>query len=53
LQQSWIDKIIVGVDSAKQLEKLVKCEAGDRRDFVPALTNDDRYLIDPSLWNFK
>ena len=53
LQQSWIDKIVVGVDSAKQLEKLVNCEAGGCCDFLPAFTNDDPYLIDPSLWNFK
>lgn len=52
LQQAWIDKIVVGVDSVAQLNALVEIEkSADQIDF-PKLDCSDSNLINPSKWDF-
>ena len=50
LKQSWIDKIVVGVDSALQLERLLQIEANERCNSLPYFDVNDIDLIDPSRW---
>ena len=50
LQQSWIDKIVVGIDSALQLDRLLQIEANDRCNSLPYFDVNDIDLIDPSRW---
>lgn len=50
LQQSWIDKIVVGVDSAQQLDRLLQIEANGRCKSLPYFDANDIDLIDPSRW---
>lgn len=53
LRQSWIDKIVVGVDSAEQLAQLLTIESSDRYTFSPQISTDDENLLDPSNWRLK
>jgi aryl-alcohol dehydrogenase-like predicted oxidoreductase len=53
LQHSWIDKIIVGVDSVRQLERLLQIEVAERYLSMPRFDVDDLDLIDPSKWRVK
>jgi aryl-alcohol dehydrogenase-like predicted oxidoreductase len=49
-----IDRAVVGVDTAAQLEQLIKAEAKASampRAGLPDLACDDEQLINPSLWN--
>ena len=51
LAQPGIDRVVIGVDTAEQLEQIfVVCDL--RMAAVPdALASDDLDLIDPSRWN--
>ena len=51
LQQDWIDKIVVGVDSVAQLETLLAIEKSSKSIDFPLLGCDDPKLINPSKWN--
>lgn len=53
LKQSWVDKVIVGVDSVQQLLRLIQIES-NRSDIsnINFLCNDQN-LIDPRNWNLK
>lgn len=53
LQQSWIDKIVVGIDSARQLHRLLEIEAGERINSLTGFDVDDVDLIDPSRWRMR
>ena len=53
LQQPWIDKIVVGVDSAQQLHRLLEIERKKSHYLDPCLTSSDPDLIDPSKWKIK
>ena len=50
LQQDWVDKIVVGVDSASQLKTLVEIEKSLESIDFPQLECNDPNLIDPSKW---
>ena len=50
LQQDWIDKIVVGVDSVSQLKALVKIEKSSEPIDFPLLGSYDPNLINPSNW---
>lgn len=50
LQQPWIDKVIVGVDNASQLARLVEIENSDKQDNHPRFYSRDPLLIYPSKW---
>jgi len=50
LQQPWIDKIVVGVDSVQQLERLLHIETSMRFESLPYFDVDDIDLLDPSRW---
>ena len=50
LQQDWIDKIVVGVDSVSQLKALVKIEKSSEPIDFPLLSSNDPNLINPSNW---
>ena len=50
LNQEWIDKIVVGVDGASQLKKLLEIEKSPVSPDFPLLGCDDQNLIDPSKW---
>ena len=50
LQQNWIDKIVVGVDSASHLNALVKIEKSSEQADFPLLGSNDPNLINPSKW---
>ncbi len=51
LMQTWIDKIVVGVDSGTQLKALVEIEKSSVSLDFPRLGCDDVNLINPSNWN--
>ena len=51
LQQDWIDKIVVGVDSVAQLKALVEIEKSSEPIDFPLLGCSDPNLIDPSKWD--
>ena len=53
LQQDWIDKIVVGVDSVAQLETLLEVEKSLELIDFPLLSCDDPNLINPSKWNLE
>ena len=53
LKQPWIDKVVVGVDSARQLSRLVQIEKASNQSFDPLLECHDVGLIDPSKWKIK
>jgi aryl-alcohol dehydrogenase-like predicted oxidoreductase len=46
-----VDKIVVGVDSASQLEQLVTAAAHQTTADWPAIDTEDERLINPSNWN--
>ena len=50
LQQDWIDKIVVGVDSVSQLKALVEIEMSSELTDFPLLDHNDPNLINPSKW---
>ena len=52
LNQDWIDKIVVGVDSVAHLKALVEIEKSPFSLDFPSLECDDPNLINPSKWNF-
>jgi aryl-alcohol dehydrogenase-like predicted oxidoreductase len=51
LQQDWIDKIVVGVDSVTQLKRLVEIEKSSELTDFPLLGCNDPNLINPSKWS--
>lgn len=51
LQQDWIDKIVVGVDSVSQLKTLIEIEKSAEPIDFPLLSCDDPNLINPSKWD--
>ena len=53
LDQNWIDKVVVGVDSAAQLKSLVEIEKSIVSFDFPKLGCDDPNLINPSNWMLK
>ena len=53
LTQSWIDKIVVGVDSGSQLKALVEIEKSSLSLDFPRLGCDDANLINPSKWDLE
>jgi len=50
LKQDWIDKVVVGVDSASQLKTLLEVEKSLISMDFPQLGCDDTNLINPSKW---
>ena len=50
LQQNWIDKVVVGVDSVSHLNALVEIENSSEQVDFPLLGSDDPNLINPSKW---
>jgi len=50
LKQEWIDKIVVGVDSAAQLRSLLDIERSEILLELPDLRSEDTNLINPSNW---
>ena len=50
LQQNWIDKVVVGVDSVSHLNALVKIENSSEQVEFPLLGSNDPNLINPSNW---
>ena len=53
LQQDWIDKIVIGVDSVSQLKALVKIEKSSVLTAFPLLCSNDPNLINPSKWSLS
>lgn len=53
LKQNWIDKVVVGVDSASQLRSIVEIETSLECMDFPQLGCDDANLINPSKWNLN
>lgn len=51
LQQPLVDKIVVGVDNEKQLDRILKIEKISNFPNVRGLPSSDVNLIDPSNWN--
>lgn len=51
LKQDWIDRIVVGVDSALQLKAMVEIEKSSAPVDVPRLACNDSNLINPSQWS--
>ena len=50
LQQNWIDKVVVGIDSVSHLNALVKIEKSSEQVEFPLLGSNDPNLINPSNW---
>ena len=53
LQQDWIDKIVVGVDSVAQMKSLVEIERSFESIDFPLLGCNDPNLINPSKWDLS
>ena len=53
LNQDWIDKVVVGVDSVSQLKALVEIEKSSGQLYFPSLSSDDPNLVNPSKWCLK
>ena len=53
MRQSWVDKIVVGVDNEQQLRRLIKIEKANKHDFDIKLSSNDVNLIDPFNWKIK
>ena len=53
LQQPWANKVIVGVDSPRQLSNLIKVSDSNMPDLPTSLANgiDDDLLINPTNWD--
>ena len=51
LEQDWIDKVVVGVDSVSQLRALVEIEKSSVSMVFPKIACNDPKLINPSKWN--
>lgn len=51
LQHDWVDKVVVGVDSAKQLQRLVEIEQSTYLPKITGINCEERQLIDPSKWS--
>jgi aryl-alcohol dehydrogenase-like predicted oxidoreductase len=50
LAQPEITKVVVGADSARQLQKLLQAEMQPRLVDVPAIATNDEKLINPANW---
>jgi aryl-alcohol dehydrogenase-like predicted oxidoreductase len=46
-----VDRVVVGVDTASQLEQLIHACAKPAMTNLPDLACDDEQLINPSHWN--
>jgi len=53
LNQPWIDKVVVGVDSSSQLKSLVHVEKSFAPTNFPELKCSDENLTNPSKWKLK
>jgi len=53
LKQPWIDKVVIGVDNAQQLHRLIEIEKTKTYDFNNVLASKDVNLIDPSNWKIE
>jgi aryl-alcohol dehydrogenase-like predicted oxidoreductase len=53
LHQPWVDKVVVGVDNAHQLDRLLHIERNKRYTSDPYLVSNNLDLIDPSRWQVK
>ena len=53
LKQTWIDKIIVGIDNSHQLEGLLKIEKNFKTVPDPNFTVNDLELLEPSRWKIN
>jgi len=51
LHQDWIDRIVVGVDTASQLKALTEIEKSSEPIDFPLLGSNDPNLINPSNWH--
>lgn len=50
LNQRWIDEVIVGVDSVKQLSRLIEIEQMDAEPKIIGFNVSDPAIIDPRKW---
>ena len=50
LKQCWADKIITGVDNARQLKRLLEIEKMERYNFIDGFSVNDENLLNPSNW---
>ena len=53
LRQPWVDKVVVGVDDAQQLSRLVEIEKSVKTLYKPTFFSRDSNLINPSKWKRK
>lgn len=53
LNQPWVNKVVVGVDSAKHLKNLIQVEQFSTSIVFPQLECDDEKLINPSKWRLQ
>ena len=51
LSNTAIDKVIIGVDSKKQLQQVVKASESYKKLCYPNITCSDPKLINPALWS--
>lgn len=51
VSQSEVDRVIVGVDSLKQLQEIMACVKGFNVISLEALVSEDPELINPSRWS--
>lgn len=48
-----IDKVVVGVDSERQLDEILAARAANAEPPPPTLACSDRDLVEPSRWNLR
>ena len=51
LQNKLIDNVIVGVESAEQLEQVIEVSNSKLVEFWPSITSDDDDLVNPFFWS--
>jgi len=53
LSQPEVDRVLVGVDSAAQLQSIIDSIAGPSPDYSTGPSSDDPILLNPACWNFS
>jgi len=50
LQQHWLSKVVVGIDSAKQLQRLIEIELSEDSIEINGFNFQDEGLLNPFNW---
>ena len=51
--QRYIDKLVIGVNNARQLEEIIKILKKNKKKFPRKIYSDNKKLLEPRLWKKK